>query len=88
MDFLNDAFSTLSGRVGNILPGVLGALAVLIIGLFLAGVVRRLIRGLLARTTIDERIGANLGSSNINVANIISKLAYYLVVIYLSLIHI
>ena len=82
MEFLNDAFHSLSSRVGNILPGVLGALAVLIIGLFLAGVIRRLIRGLLARTTIDERIGASLGSSSINIANIVSKLVYYLVVIY------
>ena len=81
MDFLNDAFASLSGRVGNILPGVLGALAVLIIGLFLAGVIRRLIRGILAKTTIDEQIGAKL-STNFNVANFVSKLVYYLVVIY------
>ncbi len=81
MDFLNDAFASLSGKVGNILPGVLGALAVLIIGLFLAGVIKRIIRGLLAKTSIDEKIGASM-STNFNVANFVSKLVYYLVVIY------
>lgn len=81
MNHINDAFATLSNRIGTILPGVLGALAVLIIGLFLAGMVRRLIRGLLNRTTIDERIGDKL-NTNFNVAAFISKLAYYLVVIY------
>ena len=81
MDFLNDAFASLSGKVGNILPGVLGALVVLIIGLFLAGVIKRLVRGMLGRTTIDERIGEKL-SMNFNIANFVSKLVYYLVVIY------
>jgi len=81
MDFLNDAFASLSGKVGNILPGVLGALAVLIIGLFLAGVIKRLVRGMLGRTSIDERIGEKMGT-NFDIAGMLSKLAYYLVVIY------
>lgn len=81
MEFLQNAIASLSGRVGNILPGVLGALVVLIIGLFLAGVMKRLVRGMLGRTTIDERIGEKL-SMNFNIADLVAKLVYYLVVIY------
>lgn len=80
-NFFGDAIASLSGRVGNILPGVLGALVVLIIGLFLAGVIRRIVRGLLGKTTVDERLGERL-SMNFSVADAVAKLAYYLVVIY------
>jgi len=81
MEFINDAIASLSGKVGNILPGVLGALVVLIIGLFLAGVIKRLVRGMLSKTSIDEQLGEKL-NMNFNVANFVAKLVYYLVVIY------
>lgn len=81
MNFLNDAFASLSGRVGNILPGVLGALLVLIIGLFLAGIIKRLVRGIMNKTTIDEQLAEKM-NMNISIADFIAKMVYYLVVIY------
>ena len=81
MNFLNDAIGSISGRMGNILPGVLGALLVLIIGLFLAGVVKRIVRGLMGKTSIDERLADKM-NMNVNIADLVAKLVYYIVVIY------
>jgi len=81
MNFLNDAIGSISGRMGNILPGVLGALLVLIIGLFLAGVIKRIVRGIMGRTSIDERLADKM-NMNVNIADLVAKLVYYIVVIY------
>jgi len=67
--------------MGNILPGVLGALLVLIIGLFLAGVIKRIVRGIMGRTSIDERLADKM-NMNVNIADLVAKLVYYIVVIY------
>ena len=81
MNFLNDAIGSISGRMGNILPGVLGALLVLIIGLFLAGVIKRIVRGIMSKTSIDEQLAEKM-NMNVNIADLVAKLVYYIVVIY------
>lgn len=81
MEYLKNLFDSLFAKIGDLLPGVLGALLVLIVGLFLAGVVKRIIRAIFNRTTIDEKIGQKL-SFDFSLAEFIGKLAYYLVVIY------
>lgn len=81
MEFLTKLTTSLSETFGQVLPGVLGAIVILIIGFILAGIVRRLLIRLLKRTSIDERIGSKLNTS-FRIDRFIAKLGYYLVVIY------
>ncbi|MBT8220748.1 MAG: mechanosensitive ion channel [Bacteroidia bacterium] len=80
-EFLNNIMNT----VGSYLPGVIGALVVLIIGWFLAGVFRRLTRRLLKKTEIDNRL-VKKGLSKVSAENFISKLVYYLVLMIVLLV--
>lgn len=80
-EFLNNMLDTL----GNYLPGVLGALAVLVVGWFLAGVFKRLIKRALKKTDIDNRLFKK-GSSKISVEDFISKLVYYLILMIVILV--
>ncbi len=75
---LTDFFNNFLTQIGNFLPGVLGALAVLIIGWFLAGIFRRLTHKLLKKTDLDNRIFRG-SSSNVSPEKFISKLVYYLI---------
>jgi len=82
---MDEATTTLEGfyenlleTTGNFLPGVLGALAVLIIGWFIAGVLRRLTVSVLKKTDLDNRIFKG-ASSNLSPERFIAKLVYYLV---------
>ncbi len=81
MDIINNLTATLTSKFGNVLPGVLGALLVLILGFFIAGIVKRLAKSLLGKTGVDEKIGSKLGSAY-RIDTFIAKLLYYLVVIY------
>lgn len=81
MDFIKNLLDSTFAKLGGLLPGVLGALLVLIIGLWLAGIVRRLVLRLLKKTNIDERLAARFNSTY-RVDTFIAKLAYYLMVLY------
>jgi hypothetical protein len=81
MDYFNNLIGSLTAKFGNVLPGVLGALLVLIIGFIVAGIVKRVAKGLLSRTKMDEKIGAKLGSAY-RLDTFISKLLYYIVIVY------
>lgn len=85
MEMFENLLSSLSAQFGSVLPGVFGAIVVLIIGFFVAGIIRRLVERLMKKTTIDERIGQKL-NSGVNIGKFVAKLAYYLVVIYTLLI--
>ncbi|UBM60381.1 mechanosensitive ion channel [Marinilongibacter aquaticus] len=81
MDYFNSLIDSLSTQFGNGLPRVLGALLVLIIGLFIAGLVRRLVMRLFSKTDIDEKIAEKINSPY-RLDKFVSKLFYYLVVVY------
>jgi len=85
MEIFDNLLQSLSAQFGSVLPGVLGAIVVLIIGFFVAGIIRRLVQRLMAKTTIDDKIGARLNSS-VNIGKFVAKLCYYLVIIYTLLI--
>ncbi len=80
MNYLENLSQSLSATFGQHLPGVFGALIVLLIGFFIAKIIRKLVKRLLKNTSIDEKIGKNLHTS-FRVDEFIAKLAYYLVVI-------
>lgn len=84
MEYLTNLSNTFSERIGSILPGILGALLVLIIGLIIAGGVRKLVTRLFKKTNIDERLGSKI-SADFNLGKFIATLAYYLIVIFVLL---
>ncbi len=81
MQYLNNLLEALVGSLGSKLPNALGALLVLVFGLFLAGVLRRIVLKLLKRTTIDERIAEKV-SLGIRIDEFVSQLLYYVAVLY------
>jgi len=85
MEMFENLFSSLSAQFGSVLPGLLGAIVVLILGFFVAGIIRRIVEKLMKKTNIDEKIGQKL-NTGINIGKFVAKLAYYLVVIYTLLI--
>ena len=58
--------------------GPIGAIIILIIGMFIAGILRKLVKKLITKTGVDEKIK----SDSVNLAELISKLFYYLVMIF------
>lgn len=81
MEYIENLFTSLSGQFGNKLPGIVGALVVLLLGFFIAGIIRKLVEKLMGRTSIDEKIGQKMQTS-IRIDKFIAKLVYYLIVVY------
>lgn len=81
MDFFSNLSEALSQTMGQLTPSIFGAIIVLIVGLVLSGLTRRLIRGVFKRTKIDENI-AKRGDFKFSISSIVSKLAYYLMVMF------
>jgi len=84
MEYLTGLFDSLQATVGNSLPGVFGALIILLIGFLVAGIFKRLAIGLLKKTSIDERIGEKMNVS-FRIDQLIGKLVYYLVILFVLL---
>lgn len=80
MEYLNNLSQSLSARFGDVIPGVFGALIVLIIGFMLAGIVSRIVKRILKKTSIDERLALKLNTS-FRIDHFIGKMAYYLVIL-------
>jgi len=81
MEFLNLAALTL------ILPRLLAAVAILVIGWIVAAVLSSLVGGVLKRTTLDNRIaramgGDRPGASPLKVESLIAKAVYYLILVF------
>ncbi len=85
MEYLTNTLSTFLESVGGLLPGVLGAILVLIIGWFIAGGLSRLTRKLLSKTNLDNRVFKSV-SDGISPEKFLSKLVYYLVMLIVLLI--
>lgn len=84
MDYFQNLSQSLSTKVGELVPGVAGAIVVLIIGLLFAMFVKRLVLAMFKKTALDEKLGAKMGST-FRLDQFIAKLAYFLVLIYVLL---
>lgn len=71
--------------INGFLPGLLGAIAVLIIGWIVAGIVGRIVTGILRKTDLDNKIFRG-ASSKVSPEKFIGKLAKYLVLMIVLLI--
>ncbi len=81
MDYLSNLLESLTGQFGSALPKVLGALAVLILGFFIAGIIKKLVEKLLKKTSLDEKLASKFDSP-VRIDKFIAKLFYYLVVLF------
>ena len=80
MEYITQTLETLSGRLGTVFPKILGALLILILGMWIAGMIRRISFKALKRSQLDERFSADGKSTALS--TLISKLLYYLLVIF------
>ncbi len=78
MEYLENMLESLSNSVGDFLPSTLGALIIVVLGWFIAGVIKRLTTKLVKRTKIDEK----MNSDKIVISQFIGKLFYFLVMIF------
>ncbi len=85
MELFTNLFSSLSQKFGDQLPGVIGALVVLIIGLWLAKIIKKVVIKLMSKTSIDERLAAKMNSP-MRIDEFVGKLVYYLMVLFVLLI--
>ncbi len=85
MDYLNNLIESLSAKLGSLIPGVIGALLILIVGYFLAKIVKKVTKKLLSKTSIDEKLGNKL-DAKFRIDDFVAKLLYYLVLLYTLLI--
>lgn len=76
---MENYFEVFANRIASFLPGLLGALVVLLVGWLIAKGIKALIIKLLQKTSWDERVfgGANLKNTNVFVGNIF----YYIIMI-------
>ncbi|WP_346881450.1 mechanosensitive ion channel [uncultured Algibacter sp.] len=78
MDYLSKLLDNLSQSIGGNLSSAISALLIIIIGWFVANILKRLITKLIKKTGIDEK----LNNPKISLSNFISKLIYFLVMIF------
>ena len=72
-----------SGTVGAYLPSLLGAIVTLFIGWLVALVVSSVIRNLLKRTDLDNRLGRMAtGSSNLNTEKLVGDIVFWLIFLF------
>ena len=77
---IQEFFTNFLQSIGGMLPGVLGALAVLIIGWLVARMVRGLVVRLLSSTDLDNKLFRG-AKSNISPEKFIAKLVYYILML-------
>ncbi len=78
-------FEPLQATLGNVFPGLLGALAIFVIGWIVARVIRRVSYKMLNRIGLDQRINKTSNSS-FKAERTISNIAYYFVLAYVCII--
>lgn len=85
MNTINKYLDPMIAKLSDVLPGVLGAIIVLIIGLLLAKVVRNLITKGLNKMGLDDRVNRS-GEKKFHIVKLIAMLVYYILVIYVLMI--
>lgn len=71
-------FENLLETIGSYLPGVLGAILVLIIGWFIARAISNLASKLILKSGLDKKVGEG---SEFNIAKAVKKLVYYVLMV-------
>lgn len=85
MNYINNLVNSVSTEFGAKIPSILGAIIALIIGFFIANVLKRFTKAILSKTSLDEKIGSSIGTQQ-RIDDFVAKLVYYLILIYTLLI--
>lgn len=78
MDYLSNVLDNFSNTIGGKLSSALAALIIIIIGWFIAGILKRVCYKLIKKTGVDNQIK----NSKISLSKFISTLIYFLVMIF------
>ncbi|MBD2019537.1 mechanosensitive ion channel, partial [Leptolyngbya sp. FACHB-36] len=83
VDYVQD----LSGRVIAFLPNLIGAVLVLLLGLLIAAIVSGIVRGILKRTNIDNRIAAGVAGHRDTtdlpkVEDLVANIVFWVIVLF------
>lgn len=79
---MNDIWDGVEEAVGPYLPRVVGAIAILVVGWILASIISGVVRRLLHKTDIDNKLAnAVQGDDSLNIESMISKGVFYLVML-------
>jgi len=73
--------------IGGFIPNLVGALIILVVGLIIAWIVSAVVRGLLRRTKLDDRIagwisGDGADGKPMEVENVVGRVAFWLVMLF------
>jgi len=77
---LQNFFTTFLDSIGGLLPGVLGAIVVLIIGWIIAKSISGLVKKVLKKTDLDNKVFQKSNAS-VSPESFISKLVYYIIML-------
>lgn len=73
----------IKSQIGTYLPGILSALAILIIGWIVAHIIGRLVRLGLKKSGLDAKLGSVVApGGGVDIAKIAGKIAYYLIMLF------
>lgn len=78
MEYLENMMSSITNSVGDFLPATIGAVLILIIGWFVAGLLKRVTTKLVKKTGVDDK----MKSEKLTLSKFIGKLVYFLVMIF------
>lgn len=78
MEVLENMITSISNAAGDYLPSTVGAILLLLIGWFFAGIIKKIITKLIQKTGIDKRFS----SSKLVLSRFVGKLAYFLMMIF------
>lgn len=82
MEQIEKLLDPLMDKVGNLIPGVVGALIVLIVGWFIAIIIKKIVYFLLHKLDLDKKVNKP-GESKLKMEKGLSKLVFYLVMFYI-----
>lgn len=82
-------FEQIIQSLGNYVPNILGALAILIVGWLLALIVSAAVKGILKRTDFDNRIAGKIfgdqAVKTMNLEVVVAKVFYYIIMLFVLL---
>jgi hypothetical protein len=68
--------------IGSFLPNLLAALLILIVGWIVARVVSAVVRGLLKRTNLDNRMAQSMGTTGVGVENTVGTIVFWFIMLF------
>ena len=83
LENLKPMLDNISGQVGTFLPGILSAIAVLVIGWIVAKIIGAVVGKGLKKSGLGDRLGRAISSDgSVNVPKIASKLVFYMIMLF------